>query len=148
MLMARMIRLRQSRPQITPGDSGPIFFIAAGHGFALRSAESIFDFLCRFFAPALECFGIGQVALLNKCFRTFQTINREWLLANIVGDVTEIIVFAMTGEAEGGGDNELRWATGAGAFHGRAEYLKALCQVGAVKFIAFEAVTAGAINQV
>jgi hypothetical protein len=54
----------------------------------------------------------------------------------------------MTGEAEDGGDDELRWATGAGAFHGRADYLKALCQVGAVQFIAFEAVTAGAINQV
>src|SRR2546421_12063191 len=109
--------------QIALRDRVPIFFLAAGRGFFLRSAESIFDFLCRFFAPALECFGIGQVALLNKCFRTFQTINREWLLANIVGDVPEIIVFAMTGQAEDRGDDELRWATGAGAVHGRADYL-------------------------
>ena len=60
-------------------------------------------------------------------------INREWLLTNIVGDVTEIIVFAVAGEAEVEATTSCGGPTGAGAFHGEADYVKALCQIGAVR---------------
>src|SRR6266550_445923 len=105
MLMKEMTRLRRVSSlnlfrainQIASRDRAPIFFFAGGHRFFLRGAESIFDILCRFLPPALQRRSVGQLVFLDKCFRALQTINREWFLANIVGDVTEIVVFSMTG---------------------------------------------------
>src|SRR2546430_16839165 len=83
--------------KITTRNRDQIFFFAGGHRIFLRGAESIFDILCRFLPPALQRRSVGQLVFLDKCFRALQTINREWFLANIVGDVTEIVVFPMTG---------------------------------------------------
>jgi len=38
--------------------------------------------------------------------------------------------------------------SGAGAFHRRTDHVEALRQIGPIQFVAFEAITAGAIDQV
>src|SRR2546423_9663663 len=55
---------------------------------------------------------------------------------------------AWAGEQKEGGARSLRWAPAPAGFPAGADYVKELGQVGAVQFITFEAVTAGAINQV
>src|ERR1043166_9055590 len=78
---------------------------------------------------------------------SLQTIAGERLAVYFLRNVTEIVMFPMTRQTQNGCDNQLRWAAGAGTFYRRADNVEALCQISAVHFVTFEAVTAGAIDQ-
>src|SRR2546423_13605101 len=134
--------------QFADREGAPIFFARLRRVFLLRGRDSFLDFRGDLGAHPLQCVAIEQSLFDDEFLRALQGVLRERFAFDFVGDVTGVIVFAVAGESQSLGDDELRWTAGPGAFDGRFNDIETGAQIGGVNGGALVAITFRAIDQV
>ena len=135
--------------QIARRDRAPIFFVAFRRRFLLRGRNRFVDLLCGVFPPFAQSFGICQFKIDNFLLGHLQTILREWLALDFIGDVTGVVVFAVTGQPQNRSDDQLRRTTRARTFHRATDDVEtSRAKIRSIDLVTFESVTLRAIHQI
>ena len=84
----------------------------------------------------------------DRLLGAHQRILRERFAFDIVGDITRVVVLAVTGQAQSRCDHELRRTAGTRTFHRAADHIETLREIGAVNRVPFKSISNRAIDQI
>jgi hypothetical protein len=134
--------------EVARGQRAPIFFVGFRHGFLLSGGNGLVYLRDGVFAPFGQCVPIQKVGFDNGLLRELQTIPRKRLLLHFVGHVARVIVFAVTGKSQHGGNDQLWRTPCTRAFDRTANYIQARGKIGPVQIITFESVSNRTFHQI